>query len=630
MSTQDPQEQFAPGTLFGAGRFAIERILGRGGMGVVCLATDEMLNKQVALKFLSPAIQHNPTALEIMRSETRKSLELTHPNIIRIYDFHHFAGELPFISMEYVEGITMSYLKSQQPDRLFAWEMIEPLMPQLCAALQYAHGEGIIHRDLKPANMMLDQRQRMKLADFGLSVNTADTTDDHVDMGSSGTPSYMSPQQLVGAPSKPTDDIYALGASLYELLTSKPPFYEGDVPQQVRESTPQRLEDRLRDLGLTNSIPSHVSMLIMLCLAKDPDLRPQSMADVAEQLQVSFSEIVPDRKSEPPSARSIAGEGTKPRGYRGKSALGPVLAFGFVAISLAVIINKRSQPDEATNTEPNTASPPKVAESAFPRSDKAFTLMEPTGMFAGSSEILLFKDLGKTGSGSATGFDKRRVGTANAHWLCNARRVFASLKTPQRAGREAHSFLFLKQLVAKDFDLGLVWRSATAAAPVPRIYYRATDLNPASLEMADLPLDAMMFDPSQFRSSYFQGVVHPYRMLKPVPTSVTPFEAGQWSGETGRIGDLILKLSTSAAVRAGGSWAIIQARGDRIRYILNGQNVATLSLTQAAAGLNSDSAKALILRQATQSGAIAIEVRANPESGDVKFELGPFYYRSLD
>ncbi|MGY8675237.1 MAG: hypothetical protein ACKVHO_21910 [Verrucomicrobiia bacterium] len=95
-----------------------------------------MLNKRVALKCLSPAIQHNPTALEIMRSETRKSLELTHPNIIRIYDFHHFADELPFISMEYVEGITMSYLKSQQPERLFAWEMLEPLMPQLCAALQ--------------------------------------------------------------------------------------------------------------------------------------------------------------------------------------------------------------------------------------------------------------------------------------------------------------------------------------------------------------------------------------------------------------------------------------------------------------------------------------------------------------
>lgn len=431
-----PQEQFAPGTLFGAGRFVIESILGHGGMGVVCLANDEILNKRVALKFLSPAIQHNPTALEIMRSETRKSLELTHPNIIRIYDFHHFADELPFISMEYVEGITMSYLKSQQPERLFAWEMLEPLMPQLCAALQYAHNEGIIHRDLKPANMMLDQRQRVKLADFGLSVNTADAVEDHVDMGSSGTPSYMSPQQLVGVPSKPTDDIYALGASLYELLTSKPPFYEGDVPPQVRESTPARLEDRLRELGLTNVIPPHVSMLIMLCLAKDPDLRPQSMADVAEQLQVSRGDILPERKSELPPGLGRDAEGKKSMGYRGKSALGPVLAFGFVAFALAVIVSKRS----AESTEPETAPPVvqsgKPVEEAFPASAKPFQILSPDDIFAGASEILLHKESGKVGTGSAKAFTQRELGTGNDTWLRSSRGAFASLKQPPWAGRD--------------------------------------------------------------------------------------------------------------------------------------------------------------------------------------------------
>ena len=152
----------------GPGRFTLIKELGRGGMGVVWLAQDIHLGEQVALKFLPPEVAADPVALNDLRRETVRSHRLTHPNIIRIYDFHQQPDGVAFISMEYVDGPTLSALRLQQPRQVFAWEQLAPLVQQLCTALEYAHGEGVIHRDLKPANVMLDSRGRVKLAISGL------------------------------------------------------------------------------------------------------------------------------------------------------------------------------------------------------------------------------------------------------------------------------------------------------------------------------------------------------------------------------------------------------------------------------------------------------------------------------
>ncbi len=217
------------GTKVGQGRYALERELGRGGMGVVWLAHDTALNDHVALKFLPPEIRRDASALDDLKRETMKSRKLTHPNIIRIHDFCQFEGELPFISMEFVEGTTLASLKVKEEARCFQWDALKVWASQLCAALDYAHGEGVVHRDLKPANIMLDGRGRLKLADFGLAATISDSMGRvSMNMGNSGTPSYMSPQQMDGRPPKATDDVYAFGATFYELLTSKPPFYSGD------------------------------------------------------------------------------------------------------------------------------------------------------------------------------------------------------------------------------------------------------------------------------------------------------------------------------------------------------------------------------------------------------------------
>ena len=294
----------AAGGKVGAGRYTLIARIGKGGFGVVWRARDERLNEEAALKFLPEAIRSDATALEDMRREARKSRRLTHPHIVRIHDLFDPADEGPFIAMEYVEGDTLHTLKAAQPQRLFDWDYLKPLVRQLCEALAYAHEEGIVHRDLKPANMMVDGRGRLKLADFGIAATATEITSRLTrHPGSSGTPPYMSPQQMTSQTPRATDDIYSLGATLYELLSSKPPFYAGDIYRQVQEAAPVPLAERLADLGLSNAIPSDVAALVMACLAKDPGQRPQSARAVAEWIGLEIDKPAPSVSRTPGSRR---------------------------------------------------------------------------------------------------------------------------------------------------------------------------------------------------------------------------------------------------------------------------------------------------------------------------------------
>lgn len=282
-------EEFQTGTEVGNGRFKIVRVLGEGGMGVVCHASDSVLGEDVALKFLSSKLDYDRDTLADLVRETRKSRQLTHPNIVRIHEFFQVDGEASFISMELVQGASLSTLKVLEPDRAFTWKRLAPYVAQICEALDFAHGERIVHRDLKPANLLVDKRGRVKIADFGLSATISDSRlKSSRDMGVSGTPSYMSPQQINGTPSKATDDIYSLGATLFELLTSRPPFYTGDVLTQIREFKAPSLQERLQQFEIERDIPDEVSQTIADCLEKDPAKRPQSAYEVAERLGVAL------------------------------------------------------------------------------------------------------------------------------------------------------------------------------------------------------------------------------------------------------------------------------------------------------------------------------------------------------
>jgi hypothetical protein len=278
----------------GAGRYTLARQLGQGGMGLVWLARDERLRKEVALKFIPPAVQQEPDCIEDLRRETARAQLLSHPNIVRIHDLHEFPEEPVFISMEYVAGQTLDELRRQQPNLVFRWETIQPWVGQLCGALAYAHAHGVIHRDLKPANMLVDQDGMLKLADFGIAAMVSDSMSRiSVREPTSGTLAYMSPQQLLGQTPSAADDIYALGSTLYHLLTSQPPFRMGNITYQVIHITPGLMEKRLSELGLGNSIPPEVASMVMACLAKEPEQRPPSVRAMAEWIQLPPVETTP-------------------------------------------------------------------------------------------------------------------------------------------------------------------------------------------------------------------------------------------------------------------------------------------------------------------------------------------------
>ena len=179
-------------------RYTLKRTLGRGGMGIVWLARDDELEHEIALKFLPDLIIHDRAVLGDLKRETRRSLELTHKNIVRIYDFVH-DNVLGCISMEFVDGDTLSNLRADKPRKVFKPDELKDWVSQLCDALDYAHNHArIIHRDLKPSNLMVNQRGDLKVADFGIARSLSDSMSmlTH-SRGTSGTLAYMSPQQRV-------------------------------------------------------------------------------------------------------------------------------------------------------------------------------------------------------------------------------------------------------------------------------------------------------------------------------------------------------------------------------------------------------------------------------------------------
>jgi serine/threonine protein kinase len=291
-------------------RYTFVRILGRGGMGVVWLARDDDLDREVALKFLPELVVHDRAVLDDLKRETRRSLALTHHNIVRIYDFAQ-GEECACISMEYVDGATLSSLRVDRPDKVFEVDGLAPLLQQVCDALQYAHVQArIVHRDLKPSNLMVNARGDVKVADFGIARSLTDSVSMlTMARGASGTLVYMSPQQLDGEHVSELDDIYSLGATIYELLTGKPPFYSGQIDRLVREKTPPTMATRRADLGGTSKvvIPPHWEETIAACLAKDPAARPRSALELKERLLSPASSYVPAPPPPPsPPATTIA------------------------------------------------------------------------------------------------------------------------------------------------------------------------------------------------------------------------------------------------------------------------------------------------------------------------------------
>jgi len=261
-------------------RFVLERSLGRGGMGVVWLARDEMLGEPVALKLLPEVLATDPQALADLRRETRSARLLSHPNIVRVHEF--FADDSgAAVAMEYVDGRSLGGVIAErgvlEPSDVMGW------LPDLCGALDYAHGGArMVHRDIKPGNVLFNSAGTAKLADFGVSCRIAESATRSTHLLSCGTLAYMSPQQVLGEDPAPADDIYALGVLLYETVAGRPPFQGGDISLQIRRRVP-RAPSLLRSRE-ASPLPRVWDEVILACLAKEPCERPSSAGEVAAAL----------------------------------------------------------------------------------------------------------------------------------------------------------------------------------------------------------------------------------------------------------------------------------------------------------------------------------------------------------
>jgi serine/threonine protein kinase len=256
-----------------AGRYRVERELGRGGMATVYLARDEELRRPVALKVLAEHLADDETFRARFVREARLAGRLSHPNVVQVYDAGETDGH-PFIVMEYVAGKTLAECGRLVPDR------VAELGAQACAGLQHAHDAGLVHRDVKPGNLLLRDDGVLKIVDFGIA-RAAEATR-HTQVGTLlGTAAYLAPEQIAGEDATRASDVYSVGAVLYELLTGRPPFTFDSLAELAAEQA-NGVITPVRDLVPT--VPAELEAAVMHALARDPQFRPESAAELGQEL----------------------------------------------------------------------------------------------------------------------------------------------------------------------------------------------------------------------------------------------------------------------------------------------------------------------------------------------------------
>ncbi len=269
----DTLTDVGPGSLLGS-RFEILATLGAGGMGIVFKARDRELDDLVALKMLKRDVAGDAAQLERMKSEIRLARKITHPNVLRTFDFGEVDG-LPYISMEYVRGLTLRSML-QQSGRL-PYSAGLRLARQIASGLAAAHAQAIIHRDIKPENVILDALGNAKLMDFGLARPVRRLTPGQTQAGFLvGTPHYLAPEQIEGHEPDTRADVYAFGIVLYEVFTGHLPF----GGESAMEIILQHLKERPAPArGYWPEMPEGLERLLDRCLEKAPAAR---FADASE------------------------------------------------------------------------------------------------------------------------------------------------------------------------------------------------------------------------------------------------------------------------------------------------------------------------------------------------------------
>lgn len=269
-----------------AGRYSIERELGRGGMGVVYLAREVHLDRLVAIKLLPPELAVRPQLRDRFLREAQLAAKLSHPNIIPIHSVEQL-DEFVFFVMAYVDGETLAQ-RVQNRGPLSATDGIH-LLREVAWALGYAHGQGLVHRDVKPDNILIESGSgRALVADFGIAAaigSAARVTEADAHRMVSGTPEFMSPEQAMGEESDARSDLYSLGATAFYALSGRLPF-EGKSATQTLARQVTAAAPSLTSAGA--HVPRKLAQIIDRCLEKDANNRPSSAQALADALGVAI------------------------------------------------------------------------------------------------------------------------------------------------------------------------------------------------------------------------------------------------------------------------------------------------------------------------------------------------------
>jgi serine/threonine-protein kinase len=267
-------------------RYQVTHLIARGGMAMVYRAQDTLLNRAVALKILYPELSEDPLFVERFRREAQAAANLSHPNIVPVFDWGEDRGTY-FIVMELIEGTSLADML--RGSATISASRSAQIVAQVAAALGYAHRSGVVHRDVKPGNILITRDGQVKVTDFGIAQ--AVSSEDHLAEAGSvmGTATYFSPEQASGAAVDGRSDVYALGVVLYEMLVGRPPFI-GDTPVDVSS---QHVNAAVPSMGqFSESVPKDLEAIVMEALSKSPENRYQSADELRADL-IRFSEGQP-------------------------------------------------------------------------------------------------------------------------------------------------------------------------------------------------------------------------------------------------------------------------------------------------------------------------------------------------